>query len=98
MTLGRIAYVIAVIALFCVLTVFFFHGIEGPYSVVHGPVTALLSLRAAAGLRMSMMQAGLNVTGIWVSFTILLVLWWAVWKCEFQSESSSDACNAILRC
>lgn len=98
MTLKRIACVIAVIALFCVLTVFFFHSIEGPYSVVHGPVTALLSVRAAAGLRMSIIQAGLNVTGLWVSFTLVLMLWWAVWISEFQAESSSDACNPILRC
>jgi hypothetical protein len=49
-----------VVALLCVLTIFFFPAMQGPYSVVHGPVTALLSARAADGLRMTIVQAGLK--------------------------------------
>jgi hypothetical protein len=59
MTLGRIGFALALVAVLCVLSVFFFHAIQGPYSVVHGPVTALRSSRAAAGLHTAM-QSGLN--------------------------------------
>lgn len=98
MTLGRIAYALAVLAVLCVLTVFFVHGIRGPYSVVHGPVTALLSLRTASGLRMAIMQAGLDALGMWVSFALLLVSWTVVWVAEFEANSMPGACNPVLRC
>ena len=49
-----------VIATLSVLTIFFFPAMQGPYSVVHGPVTALLSIRAAAGLRRAMVRATLD--------------------------------------
>ena len=44
---GRIGCELAVLALLCVLTVYFFPAMQGPYSVVHGPATALLAARAA---------------------------------------------------
>jgi hypothetical protein len=54
---GRIACALAVLAVLCVLALFFFPGMEGPYPAVHGPVTALLSIRAAARLRV-LIRAG----------------------------------------
>ena len=36
---------LAVVAILCVLTIFLFPVVQGPYSAVHGPVTALQSLR-----------------------------------------------------
>ena len=71
MILGRMIYALAFIAVFCVLTVFFFHAMEGPYSVVHGPVTALLSARAALGMRMAIVQAGLGVLLFWFGCTLM---------------------------
>src|ERR1041385_703148 len=59
MRLSRIEGALALIAVICVLSIFFFPAMRGPYSVVHGPVTALLAARAAAGLRMSI--AGVRV-------------------------------------
>ena len=98
MTLGRIAYALVVVAVLCVLTVFFFHAIQGPYSVVHGPVTALLSIRAATGLRLAIMHAGLNVLTMWVSFSLLLVSWAAAWIAECEADSRLGSGNLILRC
>jgi hypothetical protein len=63
MPADRIEGALAVVAVLCVLTIFFFPAIEGPYCVVHGPVTALLSIRASATLRMRMVRSGLTAFG-----------------------------------
>lgn len=60
MTLGRFAAVFALVSVLCVLTVFLFPALQGPYSAVHGPVTAFQSARAAVGVRTAMVQAGLK--------------------------------------
>src|ERR1700693_5398756 len=60
MTSGRTEYVIAVLAVLGVLGIFFFPAMQGPYPVVHGPASALLSIRAAAGLHMAIAKAGLD--------------------------------------
>src|SRR5215469_3161450 len=60
MTPGRVACGLALLAVFCVLGIFFFPVMDGSYSAVHGPVTALLSIRAAARLRMTIVRAGIT--------------------------------------
>jgi len=98
MALGRIAYALAVIAVLCVLTVFFFHAIQGPYSVVHGPVTALLSVRAASGLRSAIVHAGLNALRVWAGFALLLLSWAAVWIVDREADRMPRSGSHILRC
>ncbi|HTW30735.1 MAG TPA: hypothetical protein VMD76_03595 [Candidatus Sulfotelmatobacter sp.] len=101
MTPGRIVCALAVLAVLCVLSIFFFPGLQGPYSVVHGPVTALLSLQAAATLRVRIVRAGLNaVRSRFSSASMALVpLTWASRLAkEFRESSSSHASNAVLRC
>ena len=44
---GRIGCELAVLTVLCVLIVFFFPVMQGPFSVVHGPATALQGARAA---------------------------------------------------
>lgn len=61
MTLNRIGLVLALLAVFCVLAVFLCHSMQGPYSAVHGPVTALLSVRAASSVRMAILHVASNV-------------------------------------
>ena len=61
MSLGKVACALAVVAVLSVLAIFFFPSLEGPYSVVHGPVTALLSLRAATMVRNAIVRAGQSV-------------------------------------
>ena len=60
MPADRIEDAFAVLAVLCVLTMFFFPAVEGPYCAVHGPVTALLSIRASATLRLRIVRSGLT--------------------------------------
>jgi hypothetical protein len=57
MIAGRIGCELALVAVFCVLTIFLFPAIQGPYSVVNGPVTSLQAIRAAARMRLLIIQA-----------------------------------------
>src|SRR5579862_6958795 len=57
---GRTGCNLAVLAVLCVLMVFLFPGVQGPYSVVHGPATALRAARAAVRLRVAIAQTGLS--------------------------------------
>lgn len=98
MTLGRIGCALAVIAILCVLTVFFFHSLEGPYSAVHGPATALLSARAAFGLRMAIIHAGVSALWSWYSFALVLISWAIAWIVESGWHRLSAGGNQILRC
>jgi hypothetical protein len=44
---SRLRRELSVVVLLCTLSIFLFPGVTGPYSSVHGPVTALLALRQA---------------------------------------------------
>lgn len=95
---SRIVCVLAVLAVLCVLMVFLVHAIEGPYSVVHGPVTALLSARASAGLRMTIMLAGLSVAHLWTGCTLALLAWPGFSLTDVNIPHSSPECSRMLRC
>jgi len=100
MTPGRIAAALAVLAVFCVLAIFFFPGMEGPYPAVHGPVTALLSLRAAARLRV-LIRAGVRAARnrfgrLWVGLASLLQT--ADLSEVFPLNGLSAECPSVLRC
>ena len=97
MKLGRIGYVLAAVAVLCVLAVFFFPGVEGPYSAVNGPVTALLSARAAAGLRMAIIHAGLSAM-LGLASALALVAWIARSIGDLDPRRLSLAFHFILRC
>ena len=97
---ARIACALAVVTVVCVLAVFFFHGIEGPYSAVNGPVTALLSVRAASVLRLGIVQAALTILCSLLTFASLLLasFWNEPSKWDSFSNSASPACISTLRC
>jgi len=97
MTLDRFGYGFAVVAVVCVLSVFFFPAIQGPYSVVHGPVTALMAVRAAARLRL-VIQAGLNALRLWLVCSLALLPWAMTQVEEFLVGSSSAGNRLVLRC
>ena len=61
MVSGRHGCEIAVLTVICVLMIFFFPVMQGPYSVLHGPVTALRAARAAVHLRLAIVQAALKL-------------------------------------
>lgn len=96
---GRSAYVLVVLGLLCVLSIFFFHGVTGPYSVVHGPVTALLSMRMASRVRTAIARAGLSVlrSGRLLVASATAMLWMPV-PSDVAVFSLSAGCSAILRC
>jgi hypothetical protein len=99
MRLSRIEGALALIAVICVLSIFFFPAMRGPYSVVHGPVTALLAARAAAGLRMSI--AGVRVVRERLAgahFARAQSVWTPIPFLEFPNNSLSAECISVLRC
>jgi len=61
MPADRIVGAFAILAVFSVLMIFLCPAMQGPYCVVHGPVTALLSVRAAASLRWKTVRTGLSM-------------------------------------
>jgi hypothetical protein len=63
MMVSQIGWELALLTVLCVVAVFFFPAMQGPYSAVHGPVTALQSAQAAARIRLSIVQALLNTFG-----------------------------------
>ena len=94
MTPGRIACALAVFAAVCVLAVFLYPGMEGPYPAVHGPVTALLSIRAAARLRV-MIRAGLEAMRAGLGHAWISV---ASPGAEFPVTIANTGSVAVLRC
>lgn len=96
---GRSAYALAVLGVLCILTIFLFPSLTGPYSVVHGPVTALLSMRAASRLRMAMGRAGSHISrsGRLLAASAMAMLWMLV-PTDSQVVSLSAGCSAVLRC
>ena len=97
----RMGSALAVLAVFCVLAIFFFPAAQGPYPVVHGPVTALLSIRAAATLRWKIVRSGLSalkgrlhqVNGALALFVVAMFT-----ATEFRLDSLAAGCSSILRC
>lgn len=98
MDLSRIVSALALIAAICVLTIFFFPAMQGPYPAVHGPVTALLAARAAAGLRMAIAVRVLRDRMSRVRVTLTRSIWTVVPFSEFQVHSLSGMSGTVLRC
>jgi len=68
----RIGDAVATLAVVCVLTIFLFPAMQGPYSVVYGPATALLAVRAAAKVQTAIVQAALRSLGALASLLVAL--------------------------
>jgi len=92
---------LAALAVICVLTIFFFPAIQGPYPVVHGPVTALLSLRAAAALRARIVRGGRVAWRNRVNRALAPLVsffWTPVITADLQADGLLAGFNSILRC
>ena|ERR1700758_1476812 len=94
---GRIGYELALLAVLSILAIFLFPGVQGPYSVMHGPATALQAARTAARLRTSIVQGALNSVGSFLIPPLIVVSWISLSNAEFQSVSVPEY-NAVLRC
>jgi hypothetical protein len=98
MTSGRIASGLAVLAVVCVLAVFFFPAAQGPYSVVHGPVTVMHAARAAAGVRMAVARAGLICVRRHDAAAVVLMPSGAGLAVEFRLSALATGTVMTLRC
>jgi hypothetical protein len=93
---GRLGCELAVLTLLCVLMIFFFPVMQGPYSAVHGPASALQAARAAARLRI-IVRGALKSVGNFLSSPLVILSWMVLSQTESQSTSLLQ-CNTILRC
>ena len=101
MTPGRIACGLALLAAFCVLGIFFFPVMDGPYSAVHGPVTALLSIRAASRLRMTIVRTALTaIRGCFGNVCTMLTAlsWISLSTSASDLDSWPTEYGTVLRC
>jgi len=94
---GRIGCEVAVLIVLCVLMIFFFPLMQGPYSVVHGPATALQAARAAARLQIVIMHGALNSLGDFLISPLVILSWMLLSQAEFRSVSLPEN-STILRC
>ena len=94
---GRITCELAVVAVLCVLMIFLFPSMQGSYSMVHGPVTALMAARAAARLRTAIVQGALNCLGNYLISPLVVLSWMSFSNTEFQSVGLPEY-NIVLRC
>jgi hypothetical protein len=60
----HLGYEVAIVAVICTVAIFAFPAASGPYSAVHGPVTALLSLRVKFKLWLAMALAAFQLAGL----------------------------------
>ena len=92
----RIGREIAVLTVLSVLVIFIFPGGQGPYSVVHGPASALQAARAAASVKVAIEQSALTSPANAISAAIVLCLM-SLSNPKFRSVGSADY-GSILRC
>lgn len=97
MTSGRVGVELAVLAIFCVITIFLFPVMQGPYSAVNGPVTALQAARAAARLRLSIVQSALKSLrdSLLLQLAALFPVAALVLECR---PINLVECDGVLRC
>lgn len=97
MTSGQTASELAILAVFCILSIFLFPAIQGPYSAVHGPVTALQAARAAVRLRLAIVQSALKAAqfSLLASFVAIYTVGWTTGA--FRPVQLTE-CDGILRC
>jgi len=77
--------------------VFLFPAVQGPYSVVHGPATALQAARAAVRLRVAIAQAALGSVSNYPISLLVFMTWMPPSQAELRSVGFSGY-DAILRC
>jgi hypothetical protein len=94
---GRIRCELAVVAALCVVMIFLFPSMQGSYSMVHGPVTALLAARAAARLRIAIVQSALNSLGNRLISPQVVLSWMSLPNAKVQLLSLPQY-DSVPRC
>lgn len=88
-------------AVLSILGIFFFPVLQGPYSAVHGPATALLSIRAAARLRLMIVRSGLAAVRdslCRAAMTLIALSWSALSSTLCTLHSLPSELCPVLRC
>lgn len=88
---------LAVLAVLGVLTIFLFPAMQGPYSVVHGPATALQAARAAASLQAAIVLGARRSLNNCLISPIVVLSWMSFPEGGSQAVTLPE-CNTILRC
>ena len=83
--------------MFCVLTIFLFPVMQGPYSAVNGPVSALQATRNAARVRLSIVQSALKSLGNILALSLVFLFYMGIVLADSE-PASFPACDSILRC
>jgi hypothetical protein len=97
MTPGRTVSDLAVVTAFCVLAIFLFPAMQGSYSAMHGPVTALQAARSAARLRTAIVQFARTLSqDCRISLLTIFSLTPAA-TAEFMPVGLAE-CDGTLRC
>ncbi|MGO9405171.1 MAG: hypothetical protein ACLPVW_17040 [Terriglobales bacterium] len=94
---GRIGFELALVAVLCVLTIFLFPAMQGPYPVVNGPATALQAARAALRVQIAIVQAAFNSQGNSPISPLAVVFSMSLPTTELGGAGSPEH-SAILRC
>jgi type II secretory pathway pseudopilin PulG len=94
---GRGGCELAVLAVLGVLTIFLFPAMQGPYSVVNGPATALQAARVAARLQTAIVQDACRSLGNCRISSLAVLSWMSLPEADFQTVAL-PACSTILRC
>jgi hypothetical protein len=97
LTISRqLSYEFALVAILCTVTLLLFPAVQGPYSAVHGPVTALLSLKAKVFLCLTLLLAAMHLFACCVAvchLALRISLDGPFLLAAFDSEHA-----AVLRC
>jgi TRAP-type C4-dicarboxylate transport system permease small subunit len=98
MLLSLFSRYMSIFAAICVLALFFFPLVQGPFQATHGPTTAFRSKRDLLGLLLSIAAAALQVFAVFFFRSFLHSNYpFRGATLESGSESSVD-CHSILRC
>jgi hypothetical protein len=93
----HLACELSVLAGLCVLVIFLFPAVQGPYSATQGPVTELQAVRAAVRVRTTIQQNALDRWRNCFVLPLTLLFWVPPPSAEFQPVALPQ-CDPILRC
>jgi hypothetical protein len=94
---SRIGRELVVVTVVCILTIFLFPSIQGPYSVVNGPVTALQAARYALRLQASIVHTASSLLGGNAISQLVVFSWMPLPDSEFRLTALVER-DTILRC
>ncbi len=91
----HLGYEIAIVVVICTVCLFLFPTAGGSYSAVHGPVTALRSLRLRLKLSLAMALAALRLLRLMLGDSSVALL--HAWR-KISAHSVLPLQVAVLRC